>query len=154
VEETLEKGDVALLRIPVVWEKVTVMENLMEESTMVMLDVVLDWFVEATTAGSLASTTMRRMIAVTTLQEDTTTKLVVDMERTGLNGPALVLVTMERRPDPEAVMDPTAPEPNKLRIEIATLMDIVLIDMDMDTVLEEETIMDLDPDMDMEEVVK
>merc|ERR1712130_572361 len=132
------------------------------------LDVELDWFVAATTAGSLASTTMRRMIAVTILQEDTTTKLVEDMTRTGPNGAALVPVTMERRQDPEAVMDPPAPEPSKLKIEIATpliSMDMVLMDMEMDTVLdmdtalevdtvlEEETVMDLDPDMDMEEVV-
>merc|ERR1712126_507401 len=93
---------------------------------------------------------------------DTTTKLAEDMTRTGLNGAALVLVTMERRPDQEAVMDPPAPEPSKLKIEIATPlinMDMVLMDMemdivlDMDTVLEEETVMDLDPDMDTEEVV-
>ena len=151
----MEKGDVALLRIPAVWEKVTVTVNLMEENMMVTLDVELDWFVEATTAGSLASTTMRRMIVVTILQEDTTTKLVEDMTRTGLNGAALVPVTMERRLDPEAVMDPPAPELNKPRIETATtLMDMVLIDMEVDTALEEETVMDLDPDMDMEEVVR
>merc|ERR1711923_617966 len=136
--------------------------NLMEENMMVTLDVELDWFVAATTAGSLASTTMRRMIVVTILQEDTTTKLVEDMTRTGLNGAALVHVTMERRQDPEAVMDPPAPEPSKLKIEIATPlmnMDMVLMDMErdsaleVDTALEEETVMDLDPDMDMEEVV-
>ena len=123
---------------------------------------------------------MRRMIVVTILQEDTTTKLVEDMTRTGLNGAALVPVTMERRQDPEAVTDPPAPEPSKLKIEIATPlinMDMVLMDMEMDTALEvdsalevdtglemdsalevdtaleEETVMDLDPDMDMEEVV-
>merc|ERR1712227_1182101 len=117
------------------------------------------------------------MIAVTILQEDTT-RLVEDTTRTGLNGAALVPVTMERRQDPEAVMDPPAPEPSKLKIEIATPlinMDMVLMDMEMgmdtvldmevdtalevdtvleeDTALEEETVMDLDPDMDMEEVV-
>merc|ERR1711902_218217 len=99
---------------------------------------------------------------------------VEDMMRTGPNGAALVPVTMERRQDPEAVMDPPAPEPSKLKIEIATPlinMDMVLMDMEMDTALEvdsaqevdtglemdsaleEETVMDLDPDMDMEEVV-
>merc|ERR1712133_133417 len=170
----MEKGDVAHLRIPAVWEKVTVTANLMGENMMVTLDVALDWFVAATTAGSLVFTITRRMIAVIILQEDTTTKLVEDMTRTGLNGAALVPVTMERRQDPEAVMDPPAPGPSKLKIEIATPlinMDMVLMDMEMDTVLEvdtaleedtvleedtareEETVMDLDPDMDMEEVV-
>merc|ERR1712130_776080 len=113
------------------------------------LDVELDWFVAATTAGSLASTTMRRMIAVTILQEDTTTKLVEGMMRTGPNGAALVPVTMERRPDPEAVMDPPAPEPSKLKIEIATPlinMDMVLMEMEMemDTVLDMDTALEVD----------
>merc|ERR1712133_140142 len=91
-----------------------------------------------------------------------------DMTRTGPNGAALAPVTMERRPDPEAVMDPPAPEPSKPKIEIVTPlinMDMVLMDMEMDTVLdmdtvlevdtalEEETVMVLDPDMDTEEVV-
>merc|ERR1711902_211466 len=143
---------------------VTVMANLTEENMMVMLDVELDWFVAATTAGSLAFTTMRRMIAVTILQEDTT-RLAEDMTRTGLNGAALVPVTMERRQDPEAVTDLPAPEPSKLKIETATPlinMDMVLMDMEMemdtvldmdtalevDTVLEEDTALELDPDMD------
>ena len=159
----MEKGDVALLRIPVVWERVTVMGNLMEEDMMVTLDVELDWFVAATTAGNLVSTTTRRMIVATILLEAMATKLMVDMERTGLNGPALVLVTMGRRPDPGAVMDPTAPEPSKLRIETATLMEVdTVLEEDMvlevDTVQEEDTDMDLDldpdMDMDMEEAVK
>jgi len=118
VEETLEKGDVALLRIPVVWEKVTVMENLMEESTMVMLDVVLDWFVEATTAGSLASTTMRRMIAVSHPLEDI---------RPGLNGAVLEHVTMVKRQDSGIVLDPTVPDPYKLKTAAVKLeMDTIL----------------------------
>merc|ERR1711902_104984 len=94
---------------------------------------------------------------------------VEDMMRTGLNGAALVPVTMERRQDPEAVMDPPAPEPSKLKIETATPlinMDMVLMDMEMEmdtvldmdtalevyTVLEEDTALE-DPDMDTVEVV-
>ena len=100
----------------------------------------------ATIAGGLVSTTTRRMTAVNIHLEDTTTTSVEDME-VGLNGPALAPATMERRLEPEAAMDPIVPDPNKLKIGTATTpieLDLIDMDMEVDSVLEIVTVMDMD----------
>ena len=101
----------------------------------------------ATIAGGLVSTTTRRMTAVNIHLEDTTTTSSVEDMEVGLNGPALAPATMERRLEPEAAMDPIVPDPNKLKIGTATTpieLDLIDMDMEVDSVLEIVTVIDLD----------
>ena len=61
-------GDAAHLSSPVVWERETVMDLLMEVLMMVMMGVKETLSVAAITARSLVHTTTRKMIAVSSHQ--------------------------------------------------------------------------------------
>jgi len=63
---TMEE-DAALHKTPAEKAKETVMEHLKEDRMMETEDALVIWCVGAITAGSLVSTTMRRMIAVNSL---------------------------------------------------------------------------------------
>jgi len=64
VDEIIKEGGVALLRILVMKEKVIVMDQVMEVVMMGTRDVKEIFNVEATTALSLVSTSMKKMTAV------------------------------------------------------------------------------------------